>query len=260
MMAIEVIPFSMYGIEGMTSHADEVTDPKIECAHGNHGERDANGICTVCGDYNGERIEDWQEWTTSNALPTSGHYYLGTDVNVSALTTTTGELYLDLNGYTISATSSTTTYVYSLSYNCNVYDTSENKEGTITDYKCCFYMAAGKELNIFGGNFVENQVFKDKEKSTKKGGVVYVNNNSTLNVFDGKFQNNADLYAGVFYIYRNGCLKIYGGQFLENKNYMKGHTQGACYGGGVIGIGGSSSSYKPSVDIMGGVLMAMKHM
>lgn len=43
----------------------------------------------------------WVDWTDGTKLPTAGKYKLTTDVTVSAHTLLTGELWIDLNGYTV---------------------------------------------------------------------------------------------------------------------------------------------------------------
>ena len=48
--------------------------------------------------------EDWIEWTNATSLPKAGKYKLMTNVTISATNKMTGELWLDLNGMTVTMT------------------------------------------------------------------------------------------------------------------------------------------------------------
>ena len=56
------------------------------------------------GDHTTETIKTFEAWKNAASLPSSGSYYLDTDVTLTATANITGELNLCLNGHSISGT------------------------------------------------------------------------------------------------------------------------------------------------------------
>lgn len=64
------------------------------------------------------------------------------------------------------------------------------------------------ELNIVGGDFVENQA--------ENGGVVYASEKSMINLTGGNFFRNEALDGGAVYVDKGAALSVKGGTFSYN--------------------------------------------
>ena len=174
--------------------------------------------------------ELWSPWTDATTLPTSGQYYLTTDVNLTAAVKTTGDLKLCLNGCTVTAPASARHLM--VGYGCTFSLTDCGTTGKLTggtaawgasismDYKATF--------NMYGGTITGN------ENTASSGGIgaIYVRPGKvsgtthtaggTMNLYGGTISGNTGKIAGAIYIggstddVIDGVLNIYGGTVTGN--------------------------------------------
>ena len=126
---------------------------------------DAPQTHCVCGSSGSEHLpgcdgsqKEWTPWTQTDSLPTSGYYYLGADVTVSARTTVSGALFLNLNGHTISSSSPTGVFLLSNAVrSLTLLDTAGGGRidiaASITGGSAFVFMAnaADKSFTLYGG-------------------------------------------------------------------------------------------------------------
>ena len=179
--------------------------------------------CVCGGHYDDHSCANAQfaEWSDPNSLPTSGSYFLTTDVTLSsALTVPQGStLTLCLNGHTVSRTSGTGS-VFFVNTGLNITDCSaESKWGAvysgIDTYGCVMYLYehdGPTTVNIYAGNF-----YSTRTSQTKDGGLIYIGNQgknlAKLNIYNGKFTglDVGTAGGGVINIIKGGQLNMYGG-------------------------------------------------
>jgi len=180
----------------------------------------------------------WQPWSNATTLPTSGQYYLTTDVTMSAQVKTTGNLKLCLNGHTVTATGGARHIMVGYGYTLDLSDcgtTGKLTGGTAAwgasislDYKATF--------NMYGGTITGN------ENTASSGGIgaVYLRPGKvsgtthtaggTMNMYGGTISGNTGKSAGAIYLGGNstdlldGILNMYGGTITGNTC-----TSGAVY-------------------------------
>ena len=139
----------------------------------------------------------WQPWPTNGTIPTSGHYYLTQNVQLTGqLGLSNKNLHICLNGYVMTAKANTR-----LGW---LYGTSKL---VITD--CTAY----EEDGVYYAGAMTGGV--DKVTSTGGGGAFYVYANATLELHDGKLTNCSSITGGGAF-YNNGIVKLYGGELSGN--------------------------------------------
>ena len=189
--------------------------------------------CTKTGAVN------FKKWEKSDSLPTSGNYYLTTNVKLSKEQTITGDVTLCLNGYKIEAAS----------------DAIDNilVTGTLTITDCIgsgSIVGVDKKhtgvniqnigtLNLYGGtikNFekgvVNNGTFNmygGKLTKNSQG----VSNQKTFNMHDGTITENSGFPNGAG-VYNKDSFTMSGGD-ITNNTTSQGDGKG--YGGGVCNSG-----------------------
>ena len=173
--------------------------------------------CDHCGKY-----VTWTQWDGETV--SSGHYILTEDVTLAQRLTIKNDVVLDLNGYTITAAADVQAFF--VTGTLSVFDSSENKTGTITGGKALDTSStslsrggniavSGGVLNLYGGNIVGGE-------AVSRGGNIYITGNGTMNMYGGEVSGGvAQTHANdVFANY--STINMYGGQIIgtaENEVY-----------------------------------------
>ena len=182
----------------------------------------------------GNRIV-WTAWEATDSLPmTSGQYYLTADVSLSdqALIPAGSDIMLCLNGHTVTAGAAKR--VFSLSQknihfaicDCSSGETGRMTGSAFTDHGGLTYVANGSTLDIYGGTLTGSS-------TTKNGGIVYVNNTSTMTIYGGTLSGGSAPAGsgGNIFVLAGGTLKILGGTVKDGSAMMTGwHVGGNIYG------------------------------
>lgn len=180
---------------------------------------DTNGVLTaplhqshyLCGssthtDCTSEACTDkgeveFTEWKNDSCLPTSGNYYLTTNVKLSAVHTFTGNVTLCLNGYKIEAAPGVTVNGTLTITDCvgsgSIVGVGKKQIGVNIQYN----KGAGT-LNLYGGTI----------KNFEKGVV----NNGTFNMYGGKLTKNSQGVSNT------GTFNMHGGTITGNSGYCNG--------------------------------------
>ena len=200
--------------------------------------------CTDTG-CTGHENKLYLPWTDETKLPTSGSYYLDTDVALTAkVTMTTGQLDLCLNGHKITLGS----YRFELSGDAalNITDCTAKTEsgvytaGRITGATNGVFQINGDtdgsgkktQLNIFEGIICENVRTKDH------AGVVFMEKKAVVNLYGGEISNNtvgatSASRGGIIYLQDNTVtFNMFGGKITGNqavKNGTYGGNGGAIF-------------------------------
>lgn len=206
----------------------------------------------------------WTRWTGTSALPTApGHYYLNSDVKLSASwEVPEGETSICLNGKTISAAGVTEEkplehgliYISGSGRTFNLCDcTSDGKvTGGISSNGGAVYIGYNGIFNMYSGEISGNT-------ATSDGGAVY-NLNGTFNMYNGEISGNTSKRraggvntSGTFNMY-NGTIRcnetgnIGGGVHISSGtfNMHNGVIEENCalgIGGAIYGSGGAICIY-----------------
>lgn len=140
----------------------EETTTEATAAIDLHDHSDAH-VCEDCEDAN----VVWQKWDNPNALPnTTGHYYLATDVTISAYADvkSTADVVLCLNGYTVDA-----------QQKCCIFRITGTAKVTVAD--CTAYTDSE-------GNYVAGQLTGGQDKD--RGATIHVADSAIFQMFGGK--------------------------------------------------------------------------
>lgn len=147
-------------------------------------------------------------WDKTDALPTSGSYYLTQAVNVSGMTTVSqgSTLNLCLNGQTVTYTGGSDC-IFQVNGELNLYDES-GKNGTITGGKNGGVHVAGGTFTMYGGSITGN--------TAQNGGGVYVENGA-FNMYGGSITGNtATDFGGGVTVTWTSKFKISGNPIISN--------------------------------------------
>lgn len=162
------------------------------------------GACATAGKV------DFKRWNSDNSLPTSGNYYLTTNVNLSAGQTITQDVTLCLNGYKIEAAPGVTVNGTLTITDCvgsgSIVGVNKQQTGVIIQKK--------DTLNLYGGTI----------KNFEKGVV----NNGTFNMYGGKLTKNSQGVSNT------GTFNMHCGNITGNS--------GTCNGAGVSNEGNFTMS------------------
>ncbi len=155
----------------------------------------------------------FNQWTSASSLPTSGDYYLDTDVTLSSTASVSGTLRLCLNGHFVKMTgtgdaisvNSTTFSLYECDYSTtHKYSTDDEGLATVND-------ALATDYGTFLGGYVT---------SLGKGRGIVINGSSTVHVYGGTIiGNKSSAGAGIHAPYQKGISKniyVYGGNIVGN--------------------------------------------
>lgn len=240
-----------------TAYMIDLADDKLVLAQGHVH----TSHLTTCADQNctGHDNVLYLPWTDPNSLPTSGNYYLDTDVETKAkVVMTTGTLNLCLNGKTITATNR---FEISGDAKLNITDCSAKTvddvytAGKITGAtNGVFQMngdtdSSGKKcyVNIYEGIITENSRTKDH------AAVAFIEKKATFNLYGGEISGNtvgatSSGRGGVIYLQDNTVtFNMFGGKITGNtavKNGTYGGNGGAIFSRdrGIINILGGEIS------------------
>jgi len=197
---------------------------------------------------------EYSKWEDATSLPTSGNYYLNTDVVLAGETSVTADLNLCLNGHTVKAadgkrhisTVKNTNVIIVISDCTATYDTDGNyTAGKLTggvdtsgnSGGGAIYIRTASTLKIFDGILTGNT-------STTGGGAIFLNEDAKLEMYDGLLDSNTAVSAdgktwkvgGNIDSYK-ADIKIYGGT-IKNGSGVNG---GGIYGnGGTVTITGGT--------------------
>ena len=199
------------------------------------------------------------EWDDPTRLPTSGNYYLGVDVVVSAQSRLeAATLNLCLNGHTIKVgDQGGRVYYMTDDAKLNITDCAGGGKITGATMGAVLTNGSGKnmELNLYAGSFTENH-------AQSSGGAIVIQGECTFNMYGGKITgNSANSYlktdaegkvildkdgnqtfqsnnAGGLYV-ANGTFNMYGGEISKNKTtevgYLKAGADTETVTGGIGG-------------------------
>ncbi len=214
----------------------------------------------------------WAPWESNNSLPTSGNYYLTSDVTVSGQTPLDGtSLNLCLNGFTVKTTKGR---VYYTRGDARLTITDCTGKGVITGADSSAIMTENVEasksvINVFGGTFTGNT-------TGTLGGAIIAQGSATVNIYGGVFEKNTSIGklkvdaagkpvtdakgnqqsdnaiggAAIGMYGENTVLNIFGGTFKDNKTV---HVECKNADGSVSNKGGYGVIYsKGVVNVKGG--------
>ncbi len=191
-------------------------DPTFHCVCGSTGEHQLG--------CDGERVR-WTEWTSTNSLPkTTGYYYLADHVVLTAqqkITEADQDIYLDLNGKTVSnkADSNIRLYWNAAASNLTITDCSSEQTGTMYN-DGTYTQGMIIWLNGAGANFA---LF-----------------NATLNTADAKYAVTDGVPSNT-YATSAVCVSTGGSVFNMYSGKIKGGD--APYGGGAVTVGAGSGKF-----------------
>ena len=203
-------------------------------------------IHCVCGDAEcTEHTQvEYKAWNDSASLPTEGNWYLNTDVTITKEVTIKKDLSLCLNGHKVTGRTSSSRF-YSTNGTSNEVLTISDCTAKLEDG---VYTAGGFYNNTYTHSVAGGAIFT-RPNSTLHfydgiisgctayggGGAIYGNKGSSINIYNGKFIDNAakegDTWknGGVIYLL-DAQLTIYGGQFTGNQGNIGSvvYTSGQC--------------------------------
>ena len=197
----------------------------------------SDNACPHCNDE--EPASGWTQWDQSNVPSgtlTSGHYVLGSDVQLAGeLTVAAGTtVVVDLNGHTLTAADGKR--IFYVSGDLILLDTTADSAGTIlckdisdgttggedgsTKYRgACAYIASGGDVTVYGGNITGGKAHR--------GGAFFVGGTASdpgqLTVYGGNIYGNIGTNRGHnIFVAQDASLYVYGGQI-----YSEASTTGA---------------------------------
>ena len=172
----------------------------------------------------------WSPWNSADSLPTSGNYYLTKDVTIDARVDLSGNLVLDLNGFTVTRKVKADAKNYGVynATNGNLYitDLTDAAKGTVTTVfdtgvETCAgtgflgYVATGRTLTIDKGTYDFRTIVTSNSAATGCGPIVA----------DGKVVINGGTFYGI------SAEKGYGGIVSGRSNSEVTVNGGTFYGG-----------------------------
>lgn len=217
---------------------------------------DKTAYCDHC-----QKDVPWYIWDGKFSLENGFHYYLDTDVTVSA-TAYIGaadnhavSVCLDLCGKNIDAT----TRVFRVYGNLNLMDSVGTGviTGNTAGQASVFYVYENAVFNLYGGTLTSKKTVTS-DNGAGIGGV----DKGTMNMYGGKITGGvAKRSGGNLNLYNTGVLNLYGGSIengtsLENSGgniQMSGKSQLHIYGGSIVG--GSAGNLGNCINANGAVTL-----
>lgn len=209
------------------------TTTPVQPAHKHNGCND-----TACTDH---AEVDYKAWTDSENLPTEGSWYLDTDVTVSqTIEYAAGAnktVNICLNGHTITQASGT---------NAQMYNTKANAGVTITIADC----TAKTENDVYTAGKITGFVMN----GVTEGSVMYLRAGTTLELFDGIFENNETIGRSAGALMINGIFNMYGGEFVGNTANDGDSNGGAVYLNSAAKFTMTGGTFKNNTGKQGGAI------
>ena len=188
---------------------------------------------------------DWDaaiELTDETEIVSSGNYILKNNVerNSSLVIQEGIQVNLNLNGYTLSNNTQGFVINVTTGATLNIYDTSEDKTGTITGSFTGIF-ASGATLNLYGGTITGCD-----GGSNYGGGINITSNNrtgaATVNMYEGVLIEKNRGIGGGIQINGGSRFTMYGGEIVGNQSsgsigggiYIEGNTSVFTMNGGTI--------------------------
>ncbi|MCQ2555909.1 MAG: hypothetical protein MJ149_01090, partial [Clostridia bacterium] len=161
----------------------------------------------------------WEEWTTTDSLPTeAGNYYLGVDVTLTEKwEVPEGTVNFCLNGHVLDLNGSN---IILKNATLNLFDCNDTtSHAGYVDATGLWHLGTGEgTAHTINGGVITGGV-----STSTYGGAIELNENATLNVYDGTFAgNNAKAVfiipgnGGAIYVSNNSKATIYGGNIEYN--------------------------------------------
>ena len=205
----------------------------------------------------------FQKWEQTDALPTSGNWYLAENVTLTAVTNVTDHLTICLNGKTITQTAKDQVFINAKDKTLSITDCGTT--GTITggrdDYGSVVRVDEGSTFNLYAGKLTGNGPATTTGAAAgatvflrwnSKGGATFnmyggeitgnggakswggaVSNGSGhatntvyVNIYGGKIYGNTAGTGGAIRMMNNSVTTIYGGEIYDNEATTNG---GAIY-------------------------------
>ena len=201
---------------------------------------------------------DFRKWTDATKLPTSGNWYLDTDVKLTQRTeVTSGELNLCLNGHNIEAASNV--YLFYMNGTCSVSVTdcaAKTEDGVYT---------AGK-LDAYDGSYA---VYTHKNSTDARfnlhegiitgcngasGCAANLQGNGTFNMYGGEISGNVGGGSGTIYMANNAVFNALGGT-IKNNTAGSGGVFNLASSGAVLTVDGATIMNNEATSY-GGAIMA----
>lgn len=191
----------------------------------------AHSHCICGGSLDGCKHEkaEWNVWEKTDSLPTSGCYYLLSDVVLTGEVSISQDLTLCLNGHTVTAAE-----------NKRILSTPKNTQVTINITDCTAHTT--KDGGYVAGALTGGV---DMAKETG-GGAIFTRAGATLNLYGGKITGNKSITAGgAILVAADATFNMYGGEISHNGNV---NPDDPIDGGAIYAIAGSQ------INLFGGTL------
>ena len=250
--------------EGMTENLGYILsdDPNYKVVLDNKGRLALEEIVIVKHDHklcndeactsHGSTVS-FQPWDTADSLPTSGNYFLDTDVELTAATTISGNLNLCLNGHTVTQTKTARLFYLNAGAKLNITDcqTGGKLTGGKDDTGSGFYVNDEAVLSLYAGTITGcGPVSTNKAasgaaiflRSSNKSGATFhmyggeitgnggpkswggavtngsgnANNTVYVNIHGGKIHGNTADMGGAVRLEKKAVLTITGGEISGN--------------------------------------------
>ena len=195
---------------------------------------DPAAVTAPCEHCNGENA-DWLPWDGTE-MAAGGHYFLNQNIQLTEKITISGEVVLDLKGFTVEAISGKQAFQVGSGAAMYLYDSSEAKTGTVTGGKALDtsgstylsrggnFIVAGGTLNIYGGNIVGGE-------ADSRGGNIYATGSGVINIYGGVISGGkTKSHANNIYVMYS-TLNVYGGEIIDNSGTSVYNVNGLGYSG-----------------------------
>lgn len=214
------------------------------------------GTAIGVGDHVCDTTTAWQDWTSSNSLPTTtGKYRLTKEVTVTeAQVIAAGQnVCLDLNGFTVKGNGARVYYLYTENDTANrtlsITDSSAAKTGKITitgktgsDQGGVIWANQG-DVFLYGGTLDATNIKKADNTESKSGPVIYISAGHSFTMYNGTLLGSQNLHSTEGYtstlkaVYGGAVCAATGSSFTMYNGSIVGGK--ATYGGAVYGGNGA---------------------
>lgn len=173
----------------------------------------------TCTDSAHQKVE-YKPWNNKTSLPSSGNYYLNTDVDLTNETSVTADLNLCLHGHTVKAATGK-----------QIITTPKGNTLTLVITDCTATTVDG----VYTAGVLTGGVDAGKGRG---GGAIFIRDSGNLKLYDGILTGNtSDLGGGAIRLGANTTFQMHGGEISGN-TAITGTTYKT--GGAISAIAGSS--------------------